>query len=53
MKDVHVLLIPGFPWQKQHSTKRKVLFTCTCILNIRKKLVECFVSNIALYGAEN
>lgn len=53
MKDVQVLLIPGFPWRKQHSTEKKVFSTCTYVLNIRKKLVECYVWRIALFVAEN
>jgi hypothetical protein len=39
------------PWQKQHSTRRK-LFTSKLDLNVRKKLVKCYIWSIALYGAE-
>jgi len=46
MKDVSVKLNPGLPWKKLHSTRRK-------ILNLRKKLVKCYIWSMALYGAEN
>jgi hypothetical protein len=32
--------------------KKKTLFTSTLDLNLRKKLVKCYISTIALYGAE-
>ena len=38
MQDVHVKLSPILPWQKQHSTRRR-LVTSTLGLNLRKKLV--------------
>jgi hypothetical protein len=47
----HILLNPEFSWQKQRSTRRK-LFTSKLDLNLRKKLVKCFIWNIALYGVE-
>jgi hypothetical protein len=50
MLDVRVKLNPGFVWQKQISTKR--LFTGKLDINLRKKLVKCYIWNIALYGAE-
>jgi hypothetical protein len=40
------------PWQKLHSTRRKNHFTSTLDLNLRKKLVKCYIWSIALYGAE-
>jgi hypothetical protein len=45
---------PGLPWQKQHSTfnRTKTLFTSKLDLELRKKLVKCYIWNIALYGAE-
>jgi hypothetical protein len=32
--------------------KRRALFTSTLDLELRKKLVKCYVWSIALYGAE-
>jgi len=32
--------------------KKRTLFTCTLDLELRKKLVKCYVWGIALYGAE-
>ena len=32
--------------------KKRTLFTSTLDLEFRKKLVKCYVWNIALYGAE-
>jgi hypothetical protein len=51
MQDVHSKLNPRLPWQKQHSTRRR-LFTSKLHLNLRKKLVKCCIWSIALYGAE-
>jgi hypothetical protein len=50
MQDVHVKLHPRLPWQKQPSTKNKALFTSKLDLNLRKKLVKCYIWSIALYG---
>jgi hypothetical protein len=33
--------------------KKKTLFTSKFDLNLRKKLVKCYIWSIALYGAEN
>jgi len=55
MQDVCVELNPGLPWQKQHSRRRKRrrrLFTSKLDLNLRKKLVKCYIWSIASYGAE-
>jgi hypothetical protein len=52
MQDVHVKLNPGLSSQKQHSTRRR-LFTSKLDLNVRKKLVKCYIWSIALYGAES
>jgi len=46
-----VKLNPGLPWQRQHSTRRR-LFTSKFDLNLRKKLVKCYIWGIALYSAE-
>jgi hypothetical protein len=32
--------------------KKKALFTSKLDLNLRKKLVNCYIGSIALYGAE-
>ena len=45
-------LNPGLPWQKLRSTKRKLFFTRTLDLNLRKKLVKCYIWSTAFYGAE-
>jgi hypothetical protein len=50
MQGVHKKLRPGLPWQKQHSTRRR-LFTSKLDLELRKKLVMCYIWSIALYGA--
>jgi hypothetical protein len=42
-----------FVWRRrQHSTRRKNLFTSKLDLNLRKKLVKYYIWSIALYGAE-
>jgi hypothetical protein len=46
-----VKLSPGLPWQKQHSRRRR-LFMSKLDLNLRKKLLKCYIWSIALYGAE-
>jgi hypothetical protein len=52
IQGVHVKLNPGLPWQKQHSTRRRRFFVTSKLdLNLRKKL-KCYISSIALYGAE-
>jgi hypothetical protein len=33
--------------------KKKALFTSNFYLNLRKKLVKCYIWNIAFYGVEN
>jgi hypothetical protein len=52
MQGVHVKLNPEFSWKKQHSNKKKNLFTSKLDLNLRKKLAKCYICKIALYGAE-
>ena len=37
---------------KAAFNKKSVLFTSTLDLELRKKLVECYIWSIALYGAE-
>jgi len=51
MEDVLVKLSVGLLWLKLHSTRRG-LFASTLDLELRKKLVKCYVWSIALYGAE-
>ena len=50
MEDVHVKLNPGLPLQKLHSARRR-LFTSKLDLNLRKKLIKCYIWSMALYGA--
>jgi len=52
MEDVLVKLNVGLLWLKLHSTRRGPFFTSTLDLELRKKLVKCYVWSIALYGAE-
>jgi len=37
---------------KAAFNKKKTLFTCKLDLNLRKKLVKCYIWSIASYGAE-
>jgi hypothetical protein len=46
-----VKLNPELPWQKQYS-KRRLFFTFKLDLNLRKKLVKCYIWSMALCGAE-
>jgi len=52
MEDVRVKLNPGSPWQKLHSTRRRLFYTSKLDLNLRKKLVKCYIWSMALCGAE-
>jgi len=38
--------------EKAAFNKKRVIFTSTLDLKLRKKLVKCYIWNIALYGAE-
>jgi hypothetical protein len=38
---------------KAAFNKKKTLFTSKLDLNLRKKLVKCYICSMALYGAEN
>jgi hypothetical protein len=51
MQDVHAKSNPGFPWHAAFN-KKKTPFTSKLDLNLRKKLVKCYIWSIALYGAE-
>jgi hypothetical protein len=35
-----------------YTNKKRALFVCTLDLELRKKLVKCYIWSIALYGAE-
>jgi len=37
---------------KVACNKNSIFFTCQLDVNLRKKLVKCYIRNIALYGAE-
>jgi hypothetical protein len=37
---------------KAAFNKKKVVFTCKLDLNVRKKLVKCYIWSISLYGSE-
>jgi hypothetical protein len=37
---------------KEAFNKKKNIFTSKLDLNLRKKLVKCYISSVALYGAE-
>jgi hypothetical protein len=38
---------------KAAFNKKKIIFTSKLDLNLRKKIVKCYIWSIALYGAEN
>ena len=42
----------GIAMAKAAFNKKRTRFTSTLDLELRKKLVKCYVWNIALYGAE-
>jgi len=42
----------GIVITKAAFSKKKALFTSKSDLNLRKKLVKCYIWSIALYGAE-
>jgi len=51
------VIMDGFCWQytavaKAAFNKKRTLFTSTLDLELRKKLVKCYIWSIALYGAE-
>jgi len=49
MQDLHVKLIAGLSWQKQHSTRR--IFS-PAKWTWRKKPVQCYIWSIAAYSVE-
>jgi hypothetical protein len=52
IEDVLVKLNPGLQWQKLHLTRRGLFLLAQWTLNVRKKLVKCYIWSIDLYGAE-
>jgi hypothetical protein len=51
MQELHVKLNPGLPWQKQHSEGQR-LFSSKLELNLKQKLVKCYILSVAFCGAE-
>jgi len=47
-----ILTNDGTAMAKAAFNKKRALFTSTLDLELRKKLVKCYVWSIALYGAE-
>jgi len=43
---------PSMAMAKAAFYKKKTLFTSKLHLNLRKKLVKCYIWSIAVYGAE-
>ena len=52
MEDVRVKWNPGLPRQKLHIQQEEDFFNRKLDLNLRKKLVKCYIWSMALYGAE-
>ena len=52
MENVLVKLNVGLLWLKLHSKRRGLFLLSTLDLELREKLVKCYVWSIALYGAE-
>jgi hypothetical protein len=52
VQDAHVKLNQGLPWQKQHSTGRRPFSPENWTYNLKKKMVKCYIWNIAFCGAE-
>jgi hypothetical protein len=51
MKDELVKLNVGVPWQKQHSTVRR-LFNRKLDFNLGNKRIKCYIWRIILHGVE-
>ena len=47
-----VLSTPDVAMAKAAFSKKKTLFTSKLDLNLRKKLIKCYIWGTALYGAE-
>ena len=52
MEDVHVKLNPEIAMAKAAFSKKKTILTSKLELNLRKKLIKCYIWSKALYGAE-
>jgi hypothetical protein len=52
MQDVHVELNMEFPMERTVFNKKQDLFPRKLNLNLKKKLVECYIWSTALCGAE-
>jgi hypothetical protein len=52
MEDVLVKLNVELLWLKLHSTRRQFFFASILDLELKKKLVNCCIWSIALYGSE-
>jgi hypothetical protein len=48
LEDVIVKLNPGLLWQKLHITRRGLFFTRKMGLELRKKLVKCYIWSMVL-----
>jgi len=44
--------VSGYSMAKAAFNKKKTLFTSTLDLNLRRKLVKCYILSMSLYGAE-
>jgi len=51
MQDVHVKLNSGLARRKAAFHKKKALFTCKTELNLRRKLLKCYIWGIDVCGA--
>ena len=50
--DVNVKLIPGLPWQKQRSTRRRLFLPGNLYHNLKQELVKRYIWIIALQCAD-
>ena len=53
MLDINVKLNPGFHGKSSIQQEEDIFFTRKLDLNLRKKLVKCYIWSVALYGAKN
>ena len=52
MQDVHMKFIPGLPRHKAALNIKKTILTSKLGINLRNRLMECYIGGIALYGVE-
>jgi hypothetical protein len=52
MEDVLAILNPGLLWLKLHLPRRWLFLISKMDLELRKKLVKCYIRSIALYCTE-